>query len=81
MPPRRDAHEVKIGAETMEVLMALIRYTATFNQSGHPVLAFPWQVDQSKIPGSLQLIGTRNSDWQLLNFARKYTSMEGARND
>lgn len=72
LPPTRGLRQVEVGGEMMDILMALIRYTATFDQTGHPVLTFPHSTNQSEIPGSLQLIGPKNSDHWLLAFAKKY---------
>ena len=72
LPPNINPESILVRNQTMDVLEALIRYTAAFNQTGHPVLAFPIQSKSVDVPGSLQLIGPRNSDADLLHFARHY---------
>ena len=40
---RGGSRHVRLGSTDTDILNALIRYTAPFNQTGHPALAFPWQ--------------------------------------
>lgn len=68
-PPRIGTNTVQIGARTADTLSALIRFTAPFNQSGHPALAFPWPLGADGPAFSLQLVGHRNADLSLLEFA------------
>lgn len=72
MPPLRDERQVRVGSIDMEILSALIRYTAPFNQTGQPVLAFPWRFQGADIPASLQLIGCKGSDNRLLSLASRF---------
>ena len=71
LPPLRGARQVQIASVDMDILHALIRYTAPFNQTGHPVLAFPWRFGNGRLPVSLQLVAPRNADRRLLSFAEK----------
>ncbi len=70
-PPPRDTRCVRIGAVETYILHALIRYTSPFNQTGHPVLAFPWPSGRSGGPGSLQLVAPRGRDRLLLDMGER----------
>ncbi len=72
LPPLRGTRQVRIGSVNMDILQGLIRYTAPFNQTGHPVLAFPWRFDGGRLPVSLQLIAPHNADRRLLSFAETH---------
>ncbi len=69
LPPPVGATAVLMGAKPTAVLSALIRFTAPFNQTGHPALAFPWACPNGGVPRSMQLVGRRYADLQLLDFA------------
>jgi Asp-tRNA(Asn)/Glu-tRNA(Gln) amidotransferase A subunit family amidase len=56
----------------VEILHTLIRYTAAFDQSGHPALAVPWVASKTWIMGSLQLIGPMGADRALLDMAQAF---------
>jgi aspartyl-tRNA(Asn)/glutamyl-tRNA(Gln) amidotransferase subunit A len=71
-PPLIGASTVMMGAKPTDTLNALIRFTAPFNQTGHPALAFPWQDPESGLSCSLQLVGQRHSDLLLLDFANTF---------
>jgi Asp-tRNA(Asn)/Glu-tRNA(Gln) amidotransferase A subunit family amidase len=71
LPPDTDENEVSVGTRSMSILQALIRYTAAFDQSGHPALAMPWKVSNSDSIGSIQIVGRLDSDLQLLAFAEQ----------
>lgn len=76
LPPKRKAETVPIAESEIDIVSTLIRYTAIFNQSGHPVLAFPWAAPEADIVSSLQLIGPKSSDLDLLDFARNTLALE-----
>lgn len=67
--PDRNLSEVMLAGSRYSILQALIRYTAAFDQSGHPVIAMPWSSPSWATPGSFQLVGPLNSDNELLDFA------------
>jgi len=73
-PPKRDSTSVTLQGRALSVLNALIRYTAIFDQSGHPVIALPLFDDTGSVPGSIQLVGKMHGDQQLLIFAEKFTA-------
>lgn len=67
--PERNEQQLLIGSCPTDTLMDLVRYTATFDQTGQPALAVPWAADGAKLPFSIQLIGARNQDLKLLEIA------------
>jgi aspartyl-tRNA(Asn)/glutamyl-tRNA(Gln) amidotransferase subunit A len=69
LPPLVGQNTVTMGATTVETLQALIRFTAPFNQTGHPALAFPWPIGAEGPSFSLQLVGRHRADLSLLDFA------------
>jgi aspartyl-tRNA(Asn)/glutamyl-tRNA(Gln) amidotransferase subunit A len=77
LPPEIGETEVCIGENKMNVLQALIRYVAAFNQSGHPVLALPWPTSNATRMGSVQLVGQKGEDMQLLAFAEQIEEVRG----
>lgn len=67
--PPRSAHDILLGKKTVQKLEATIRYTALFNQSGHPVVSMPAMPLQDGRALSIQLIGRRGGDADLLSLA------------
>jgi aspartyl-tRNA(Asn)/glutamyl-tRNA(Gln) amidotransferase subunit A len=79
--PVRGGSIARIGGVDINLLNAMIRYTAPFDQSGHPALALPWRSPKQEDVGSVQLIGPLNSDRDLLRFAELLESqIEGLGN-
>jgi Asp-tRNA(Asn)/Glu-tRNA(Gln) amidotransferase A subunit family amidase len=70
LAPERHKSNVNVGPARVEILHALIRYTAGFDQSGNPALALPWVADKTGIVGSLQLVGPVGADLALLDMAQ-----------
>jgi aspartyl-tRNA(Asn)/glutamyl-tRNA(Gln) amidotransferase subunit A len=70
-PPRRGTTSVDLDGRPLGVLEALIRYTAVFDQTGHPVIALPLYTGKDQVPGSIQLVGRMNGDHELLDFAER----------
>jgi aspartyl-tRNA(Asn)/glutamyl-tRNA(Gln) amidotransferase subunit A len=69
LPPVLGALDVWLAGQNMDILHAMIRYTAAFNQTGHPAIALPWGPQSSKGTCSIQLVGRLGGDMPLLNFA------------
>jgi len=68
--PRRDAETITLAGRDHPALLALIRYTCAFDQTGHPVLAMPiTERDGDGLSVSLQIVGRRGQDAALLDFA------------
>jgi Asp-tRNA(Asn)/Glu-tRNA(Gln) amidotransferase A subunit family amidase len=76
--PDRGVSTVMIDGIETGILQALIRYTAAFDQTGHPALSLPWHSSKLKMPGSLQFVGSSNSDNRLLDFVERFEQMAGA---
>jgi Asp-tRNA(Asn)/Glu-tRNA(Gln) amidotransferase A subunit family amidase len=68
-PPDRCNSTARVGDVDTVLLEAMIRYTALFDQSGHPALAMPWRQPGHRDVASLQLIGPLHSDHRLLALA------------
>lgn len=75
-PPDRGVSSVTLGGRELNLLNALIRYTAVFDQTGHPVIALPVFDKACSGPGSVQVVGKMNRDRQLLNFAEQLEDLE-----
>ena len=69
LPPPEGTATVEIGKQQMDILSALIRYTAAFDQSGNPALSMPWHTRAIEQPVSIQLVGPLKGDLDLLAFA------------
>ncbi len=67
--PQKGAVSVSLFGSDVPMLQATIRFTALFNFTGHPVVALP----ALSLPGgrtvSIQLVGSKNSDFDLLAVA------------
>lgn len=67
--PMRTDERVQLGDAEVSVLEATIRYTALFNQTGHPVVSLPACVLDDGRAVSIQVVGPRDSDRALLRLA------------
>jgi Asp-tRNA(Asn)/Glu-tRNA(Gln) amidotransferase A subunit family amidase len=72
LAPERQKSSDSVGPARVEILHTLIRYTAAFDQSGHPALALPWVAEKGGIVGSLQLVGPVGADRPLLDMAQAF---------
>ncbi|SDF94212.1 amidase/aspartyl-tRNA(Asn)/glutamyl-tRNA(Gln) amidotransferase subunit A [Bradyrhizobium brasilense] len=68
-PPARDATVVSIAGAERDFVSALVRYTALFNQTGHPVVSLPVNVVGPGMGASAQIAGARNCDRDVVAFA------------
>jgi aspartyl-tRNA(Asn)/glutamyl-tRNA(Gln) amidotransferase subunit A len=68
-PPKRGDSGVTLKGRELTLLHALIRYTAVFDQTGHPAIAIPFLGAHMPVPGSVQLVGRMDSDRRLLGLA------------
>lgn len=66
LTPTRDQELFELGGREIPVLLTLIRYTALFDQTGHPALALPVDNLAPGITTSVQLVGPRHHDRELL---------------
>lgn len=68
-PPRRDAESVLVGGIDRDFTWALVRYTALFDHTGHPAVSLPTSVIAPGTGTSVQVVGARDSDKDVLGFA------------
>lgn len=68
--PAREADTVSLRGRRLPVLEATIRYTALFNQTGHPVVSIPAFRLADGRALSVQIVGARHNDQRLLAIAR-----------
>jgi aspartyl-tRNA(Asn)/glutamyl-tRNA(Gln) amidotransferase subunit A len=78
LPPAVGMTEIAVGGQLMNILHAMIRYVAAFDQSGHPALALPWPVPKSACMGSVQIVGRHGSDEELLGLGELIESVRDA---
>jgi Asp-tRNA(Asn)/Glu-tRNA(Gln) amidotransferase A subunit family amidase len=69
--PRRDAETVEISGITRDFTWALVRYTALFDHTGHPVVSLPVSVSAPGRGTSVQIVGRHNRDRDVVRFAEK----------
>jgi len=67
--PMRSAKAVVLGGRSTTKLEATIRYTALFNQTGHPVVSIPALLMPDGRALSVLLVGRRGEDQTLLSLA------------
>jgi aspartyl-tRNA(Asn)/glutamyl-tRNA(Gln) amidotransferase subunit A len=79
--PLRNAERITLAEGSFSVLEATVRYTALFNQTGHPVVSLPIQMLPDGRALSAQLVGPRNSDRLLLDVAQRLEEMLALRID
>lgn len=76
--PLRGATTITLGDCEYPTLLALIRYTCLFNQTGHPVVTMPvTERDGDGRSVSLQIVGRRGGDGVLLANAARIEDMLG----
>lgn len=73
--PLRDMQHITLGRKLLTKLEATIRYTALFNQTGHPVIAMPAILLPDGRALSVQLVGAINEDAALLALARRIETL------
>jgi Asp-tRNA(Asn)/Glu-tRNA(Gln) amidotransferase A subunit family amidase len=69
LPPLRDAETVRIAGQDLDFTLGMVRFTCLFDHSGHPVVALP---SGPRIDGrapSVQLVGPRDGDADLVALA------------
>lgn len=73
--PMRGAQSINLGELCLSSLQATIRYTAIFNQTGHPVVSMPAGLLPDGRALSVQLVGKRGGDDSLLLMAEDLEEM------
>lgn len=69
--PPRNAETIDLNGPKLPKLQATIRYTAIFNQTGHPVVSMPASLLPDGRAWSIQLVGRRGGDNRLLLQAKR----------
>jgi len=69
--PRLGSTRVEIGGRRLALHAAVTNLTMPFNLSGLPAISVPWSATRDGVPVSLQLVGRRGADWEVLAFARR----------
>ncbi|MDX1122497.1 amidase [Sinorhizobium medicae] len=64
--PKIGAVHVEVGGDSLPVGNALTLFTSFFNLVGTPAIALPVHEEMSHLPVSVQLVGGRNRDFELL---------------
>lgn len=67
--PKVGTVNVDVGGQSLPVGNALTLFTSFFNLVGAPALVLPVHQDKSRLPVSVQLVGGRHSDAELLAVA------------
>jgi Asp-tRNA(Asn)/Glu-tRNA(Gln) amidotransferase A subunit family amidase len=75
--PFRDGHEIMLAGKAHSLLAATVRYTALFNQTGHPVVAMPGHAMANGRTIGIQVVGKLNSDADLLADAEQLERVLG----
>jgi aspartyl-tRNA(Asn)/glutamyl-tRNA(Gln) amidotransferase subunit A len=77
LPPRVGDEVVATAAGDIPVLLAMIRYTCLFNQTGHPVVTVPVSRGAEGIGSSIQVVGARDRDRDVVEFACFFEAHRG----
>ncbi|MBX4937047.1 MULTISPECIES: amidase [Rhizobium] len=70
--PEVGAVHVDVGGDSLPVGNALTLFTSFFNLVGTPAIALPVREETSHLPVSVQLVGGRNRDAELLGVAQVF---------
>ena len=71
LAPLRSQETVTVGGVERSVLLAMIRYTCLFDQTGHPALSFPVSVLKPGVGTSAQVVGPHNRDGDVVALAER----------
>jgi aspartyl-tRNA(Asn)/glutamyl-tRNA(Gln) amidotransferase subunit A len=77
LPPRVEDEVVATATGELPVLLAMIRYTCLFNQTGHPVVTVPVSRGAEGVGSSIQIVGQRDRDRDVVEFACLFESRRG----
>jgi aspartyl-tRNA(Asn)/glutamyl-tRNA(Gln) amidotransferase subunit A len=77
LPPWVGDEVVATAAGELPVLLAMIRYTCLFNQTGHPVVTVPVSRGPEGIGSSIQVVGPRDRDRDVVEFACFFEAHRG----
>lgn len=69
LPPAVDAQTVTLANKSHDYTLAMVRYTCLFDHTGHPAVAMPAMIVTDGLATSIQVIGRRHRDADVLAFA------------
>jgi aspartyl-tRNA(Asn)/glutamyl-tRNA(Gln) amidotransferase subunit A len=71
--PARPVGEVRarIGEREYALHTAVTDFTGPFNLTGMPAISIPWSRSREGVPISLQVVGARGRDWDVLAIAQR----------
>ena len=69
--PLIGASRIDLAGRSIALHAAITNLTMPFNLSGLPAISIPWRATGDGVPVSLQLVGRRGHDWEVLAFARR----------
>ena len=69
--PRVGASRATIGGKEFALHTAVTNLTGPFNLTGLPATSVPWTRSKDGVPISLQVVGARGRDWDVLALARR----------
>ncbi|EJC80701.1 amidase, Asp-tRNAAsn/Glu-tRNAGln amidotransferase A subunit [Rhizobium leguminosarum bv. trifolii WSM2297] len=78
--PKVGALHVEVGGDNLPVGNALTLFTSFFNLVGTPAIALPVSEETATLPVSVQLVGGRNRDYELLATAQAFEEVLRATN-
>jgi Asp-tRNA(Asn)/Glu-tRNA(Gln) amidotransferase A subunit family amidase len=73
-PPLGTAR-VQIDGREYPLHAAVTQLTAPFNLAGLPAATIPWTRSAAGVPISLQVVGPRGADWQVLAAAQRLEAL------
>jgi Asp-tRNA(Asn)/Glu-tRNA(Gln) amidotransferase A subunit family amidase len=69
LPPLREAECVRLAGIERDFTWTLVRYTALFDHTGHPVVSLPAKSIAPGIGSSVQVVGAHDRDRDVIAFA------------
>jgi Asp-tRNA(Asn)/Glu-tRNA(Gln) amidotransferase A subunit family amidase len=75
LPPSVTPEGFVIGGQWTDFTYALVRYTALFNYSGHPVLCVPYPAAFGSSNVGIQIVGRHDADADVLRFGIELASV------
>lgn len=71
LPPPVDTETIRLADKTSDFTFAMVRYTCLFDHTGHPVVVMPATIAAGGLATSVQVIGRRHRDGDVLAFAAR----------
>lgn len=71
LPPMVDTQTITLANKSYDYTFAMVRYTCLFDHTGHPVVAMPATIVADGLTTSIQVVGRRHRDADVLAFATR----------